>query len=126
MKLRLDSGSAQNVITACGDGYVEINKTSRYECGLIVLAEQVIENWVPGGVAELRVEDLSQVVALSPAIVLLGTGSRQRFPSPAVLRPLIDANIGYEVMDIGAACRTYNLLASEGRKVAAALMFDRH
>ena len=47
------------------------------------------------------------------------------FPSPALLRPLIEARIGYEVMDVAAACRTYNLLTSEGRKVAAALLFDR-
>lgn len=126
MKLRLDSGSAQNLVTACGGGFVELNKTSRYQCSLIVLAERVIENWVQGGLAELCSEDIRRVAALSPAIVLLGTGSRQRFPPPAVLRPLIEANIGYEVMDLGAACRTYNLLAGEGRKVAAALLFDRN
>ena len=124
MKLHLDSSGAQNVFTAYGDGFVELNKTSRYDRGVIVLADRVIENWGQGGVSGLSLEDISQLAALTPAIVLLGTGSRQRFPSPAQLRPLIAAQIGYEVMDLIAACRTYNLLAGEGRKVAAALLFD--
>lgn len=125
MKLHLDSSGAQNVITACGDGYVEINKTTRYDRGVIVLGDRIIADWGQGGVSGLSVEDISQLAALDPGIVLLGTGSRQRFPSPAKLRPLIEAQIGYEVMDLAAACRTYNLLAGEGRKVAAALLFDR-
>lgn len=125
MKLHLDSSGAQNVFTACGDGFVEINKTTRYDRGVIVLADRIIEDWGQGGVSGLSAHDISQLAALAPAIVLLGTGSRQRFPSPSQLRPLIEAQIGYEVMDLAAACRTYNLLAGEGRKVAAALLFDR-
>lgn len=124
MKLRLDSNGAQNVVTAYGDGFVELNKTSRYESGVIILADRIIENWGQGGVSGLTVDDISQLAALTPEVVLLGTGTRQRFPSPALLRPLIEARIGYEVMDMAAACRTYNLLSSEGREVAAALLFD--
>lgn len=125
MKLHLDLGGGQNRFTACGDGFVELNKSSRYERGVIVLADRVIESWGQGGVAGLSVEDIRELAALAPAIVLLGTGGRQRFPAPALLRPLIEAQIGFEVMDLAAACRTYNLLAGEGRKVAAALLFDR-
>jgi uncharacterized protein len=125
VKLHLQSSDAQNLFTACGDGFVELNKQSRHERGLIVLTDRVVENWGQGGVAGLSIDDMAQVAALEPAIVLLGTGSRQVFPPPAVLRPLIEARIGYEVMDVGAACRTYNLLAGEGRRVAAALLFDR-
>jgi len=61
---------------------------------------------------------------LKPEVVVVGTGTRQRFPSPQVLRPLIEANIGYEIMDLAAACRTFNILATEGRAVVAALVFD--
>jgi uncharacterized protein len=57
-------------------------------------------------------------------VVLLGTGWRQRFPAPALMRPLMDERIGYEIMDLPAACRTYNILMAEGRYVAAALLFD--
>ena len=125
MKLRLDSNGAQNIFTAYGDGFVELNKSSRYERSIIVLADRVIDNWGQGGVSGLSSEDIRQLAALAPAIVLLGTGSRQRFPSATLLRPLIEAQVGYEVMDLMAACRTYNLLAGEGRRAAAALLFDR-
>ncbi len=125
MKLHLQSSDAQNLFTACGDGFVELNKQSRHERGLIVLTDRIIENWGRSGVAGLSSDDIAEVAALKPAIVLLGTGSKQTFPPHAVLRPLIDAQIGYEVMDVGAACRTYNLLAGEGRSVAAALLFDQ-
>jgi uncharacterized protein len=62
------------------------------------------------------------VLMRAPEIVLLGTGPRLRFPSPAVYASLLKARIGVEVMDTAAACRTYNILAAEGRRVAAALM----
>lgn len=124
MKLHVESGGAQNIFTSYGYGFVELNKSSRFERGVIVLADRVIENWGQGGVSGLCADDISQLVALAPGIVLLGTGSRQRFPAARILRPLIEAQVGYEVMDLAAACRTYNLLAGEGRKVAAALLFD--
>ena len=57
-------------------------------------------------------------------IVLLGTGKRQRFPPPALMQPLIDARVGYEIMNLQAACRTYNIVMAEGRRAAAALLFD--
>jgi uncharacterized protein len=57
-------------------------------------------------------------------VVLLGTGARQRFPAPVLMRSLIDRGIGVEVMDTHAACRTYNILMAEGRDVAAALILE--
>ena len=64
-------------------------------------------------------------VALEPEIVLLGTGDRQHFPHPRLLAPLTERRIGVEVMDTRAACRTFNILVAEGRRVAAALVIDR-
>ncbi len=64
------------------------------------------------------------LTGLGTEMILLGTGSRLRFPSGALLRPFANAGIGLDVMDLQAACRTYNILAAEGRKVAAALLFD--
>jgi len=67
---------------------------------------------------------MEKLTGLGTEIILLGTGSRLRFPSGALLRPFAHAGIGLDVMDLPAACRTYNILAAEGRKVAAALLFD--
>ncbi|MEN3109921.1 Mth938-like domain-containing protein [Uliginosibacterium paludis] len=78
--------------------------------------------WAARGFDVLNAEDFLPVIELRPAVVLIGTGARQRFPAPAVLRHLIEARIGFEVMDTGSACRTYNLLAAEGRAVVAALL----
>jgi uncharacterized protein len=72
----------------------------------------------------LEEADLRRLLDFSPELVLLGTGPRQRFPRPALLRPLIEARVGFEVMDLQAACRTFNILVGEGRRVAAALLFD--
>ena len=67
---------------------------------------------------------MEKLTGLGTEIILLGTGNRLRFPSGALLRPFAKAGIGLDVMDLPAACRTYNILAAEGRKVAAALLFD--
>ena len=67
---------------------------------------------------------MQQLLALGSEIILLGTGSRLRFPPAPLLRLFLAARIGLEVMDLQAACRTYNILAAEGRNVAAALLFD--
>jgi uncharacterized protein len=81
------------------------------------------QTWPGIPAAQEHVEERwSAVVAYAPAIVLIGTGKTLKFPHPSLLRPLIDARIGYEVMATDAACRTYNVLLSEGRKVCAALV----
>lgn len=90
----------------------------------LLLTPESVDVWPVSGFAGLSAASLEAVCALKPALVLIGTGSRQHFPAPAVLRPLIEARIGFEIMDTGSACRTYNLLAGEGRRVAAALLLD--
>jgi uncharacterized protein len=62
------------------------------------------------------------IIEYAPNIVVIGTGDKHVFPHPSLLRPLIEARIGYEVMDTAAACRTYNVLVSEGRKICAAII----
>jgi uncharacterized protein len=123
MKLHRDPPSALNTITAFGDGYLRINE-SRHERSLIVMPDRIVEGWGGGGFAALTSADFERVCALAPDVVLIGTGRAQRFPAAATLRPLIDARIGFEVMDSAAACRTYNILMSEGRRVAAALLIE--
>jgi uncharacterized protein len=123
LKLHLDNISGINAFTGYGEGYVMVNG-QRYGHNLVVLPQRIVSDWQPAGFDQLTAEDFARLAALGPEIVLLGTGSRLRFPRPELTRALIEARIGLEVMDIQAACRTYNILAAEERKVAAALLFS--
>jgi len=124
MKLHADSRSGHHVITAHGAGFVAVNG-QRHERSLLVLPDRIDPAWGPDDFAALTVEHLAPLAQLGCDVVLLGTGERQRFPAPALLRPLIEARVGAEVMDTPAACRTYNILMAEGRRVAAALLIER-
>ena len=94
----------------------------RYERSLVVLPDRPVEAWAAEGVDMLREEDLQFLAELGVEIVLLGTGKSLRFLRPRLLQSLVRARVGVEVMDTPAACRTYNILVAEGRKVAAALI----
>jgi uncharacterized protein len=123
MKLHLASNTAQNTFTGYGDGFVLLNgrKITR---SAIVTPEQVIEPWATAGFAALTSEDFRSLLTLSPEIVLFGSGSAFRFLRPVTTQALSAAHIGVEVMDTPAACRTYNVLLAEGRRVAAALIIE--
>ncbi len=88
----------------------------------MLLPDAVIEGWAPAGFGALTERDFDALLANQPELVLLGTGERQQFPHPGLLRPLSAAHVGVEAMDTRAACRTFNILAAEGRRVAAALI----
>ena len=90
---------------------------------LLSSAGEILE-WPVKSYAELLACNFDQIVALKPELILLGTGNRQHFPKPELLKPLIEAKIGYEIMDSQAACRTYNILVGEGRQVLLALIVD--
>lgn len=122
MKLHLSGPSALNAFTGYGPGYVAVNGR-RHEHSLIVLPDRLVLDWAATSFEALAAEHLAAVAAHSPEIVLLGTGATLRFPRPELTRPLAQAGIGLEVMDVQAACRTYNILAAESRRVAAALLF---
>lgn len=121
MKLHLTQNTPQNLFTGYGEGYVMVNGR-RFEASLIVLPEQLIENWAPRQFEALTEDNFVELVAIKPEIVLLGTGPTQRFPHPRLSRALAENRIGLEVMDSYAAARTYNILMAEGRSVAAALI----
>lgn len=123
MKLNLDQNASINTVTGYGNDHLMINKV-RHDGNLLLTADRIVTGWAPGGFAGLTEQDFAAARELGVEIVLIGTGSRQRFPNPALLRPLMDARIGFEIMDLAAACRTYNILVGEGRSVAAALIFD--
>jgi uncharacterized protein len=121
MKLQAAQAEGRNVFNAYGEAYVEVNAV-RYERGILVLPDRVIEDWAPADFASLALADFEFLAALDAEIVLLGTGATQRFPSPDLLQPFMRARRGFETMSTHAACRTYNVLVGEGRKVAAALI----
>ena len=121
MKLHRETAAAQNTFTAYGEGYVMVNER-RIEKSVVVLPGRIIADWEATSFEALAPQHLAALVGLGNEILLLGTGSRLRFPAAELLRPLVEAGIGVEVMDVRAACRTYNILLAEERKVAAALL----
>ena len=123
MKLHRELNIGRNIITAIGERHIDING-QRYENSLLVLPQQILENWAQGGFDALSLTAFRPIIELKAEILLLGTGLRQRFPAPALLRELMSAHIGVEVMDTSAACRTFNILVAEGRNVAAALLIE--
>lgn len=123
MKLQLAGPTDQNLFTGHGPGFVAINRI-RHETSLVVLPNRVIEPWAVAQVGDLSPEQLDFLANLDVDIVLLGTGLRLRFPPLGHIRALAAKRIGLECMDTGAACRTYNILAQEGRRVAAALIVE--
>ena len=121
MKLHQAVAGAANVFTAYGEGYVSVNGERR-TASVIVMPDRILD-WPVASFEQLRAEDFTVLETLGLEIVLLGTGRRQRFPHPRLTAALARAGIGVEVMDLQAACRTYNILVAEERKVAAALLF---
>jgi uncharacterized protein len=121
MKLSLDLPGRINVIRAYVPGELRVGDAT-HRSSLIVTASTLIERWRPARMDDLQPADLEPIVALQPAVLLIGSGARQQFPDRAVLASLYAARIGFEIMDTGAACRTYNVLVAEGRDVAAALL----
>jgi uncharacterized protein len=120
VKLQLAGRSALNTVTAYGEGYVMING-ERHEGNLIVLPERIL-SWGAAGFEALGESDFEMLAGLGTELVLLGTGASLRFPAPRLTQALALARIGLEVMDTQAACRTYNILMAEERRVAAALL----
>lgn len=121
MKLNLSQREGKNFCTGYGEGFVLVNG-QRFERNLIVLPERLIAAWDVESFESLSARDFDFLLSLQPEILLLGTGERSRFPHPRLTTGLVAANVGLEVMDTRAACRTYNVLVEEGRKVAAALL----
>ena len=127
MKLHLTASSGHFAVTGHAPGRVDINGRP-HERSVLVMPDRLDADWGPGRsetLAAAHLADLATRAGMAAGkVVLLGTGSRQRFPPASWLKPLIDLGIGVEVMDTGAACRTYNILVAEGRDVTAALVVE--
>lgn len=125
MKLHLNNDPSQQLFTGYGDDHVLING-HRFDASLLLTTRGVeIAPWAGLDFDALTAAHFEWVALRELDILLLGTGTRLRFPHPSLTRALMDARIGLEVMDIGAMCRTYNILATEGRTVGAAVLIER-
>jgi len=120
MKLHATRPEGRNLFSGYGPGYVAINGV-RYERSVVVLADRILE-WEVTDFDGLDAAAISALAALPLEILILGTGASLRFPHASHFKMLREAGIGMEVMDTSAACRTYNILLSEDRRVGAALL----
>ena len=124
MKLQPDRQPSLNTVSAYGSNYIEIN-AQRYDQSIILGPEGPVLEWSCSRFEDLKIEDVELIAGQKPAVVIFGSGQKIRFPRPELLKPLIQARIGVETMDLQAACRTYNILMAEGRNVIAALLIEK-
>jgi uncharacterized protein len=135
MKISLDNNSATYSIRAYEHGKITINEQSISK-SVIVMPDKLILDWQPQSLEQLSIENMQILADIGAEIILLGTGAKLQFPEPAMVAAAMGhkrfsldddasnliAPIGVEIMDTAAACRTFNVLSSEGRNVAAALL----
>lgn len=119
--LDLDHNQAKFQIRAYQPGWIQINE-ERYTASLIISANELMTDWQPQSVEELTTSALDRVMTLKPDILIIGTGSKHVLLPVSLYGHLINHGIGVEVMETGAACRTYNALTAENRRVVAALL----
>ncbi|AIO67085.1 Mth938-like domain-containing protein [Burkholderia oklahomensis] len=124
MKLHQDPSNTLNTVTGYGPDYVDIN-LQRHESSVIVLPGAPVVEWPVASFDALTPELFAMLLEPQPELVIFGSGARLRFPHPSLTALLTAQRIGVETMDFQAACRTYNILMAEGRKVAAALLIER-
>jgi len=122
MKLQPDKSDVQT-LTAHGPGWVAVNN-ERVDKSVVVGSRGERFAWDCSRFDELGVEHFAQLAELGAELIIFGSGARIRFPQAAWLQPLMARRTGVETMDTGAACRTYNILAGEGRHVVAALLIE--
>jgi uncharacterized protein len=125
MKLHLNTPDSLNSISGHGRGFVMINdtrQTTRLETAAIIMPDRLVSPWRVADPSAVNLADFTAVLELKPELVIFGSGTTFRFPDPRIMAAFSQAKIGFDVMDTPAACRTYNVLMSEGRNVAAALL----
>jgi len=121
MKLVREAGEGTYRIRSFEPGRLTVNETV-YESSVALSLTELQHPWPVTDVSQLAVSDLDPVMALNPEIILLGTGETQCFPPRSVMRDVVSRQIGLEVMDTASACRTFNVLMAEGRRIVAALV----
>jgi len=124
LKLHQDSSGALNTVTGYGADYVDVNLV-RHESSILLLPDTPVVDWPVSSFDALGPEHFEQLLEQAPEVVVFGSGARLRFPHPRLTAALTARRVGVETMDFMAACRTYNILMAEGRRVAAALLIER-
>lgn len=125
MRLALDTSSTANQISHYGDGQFTIHQRN-YRQNLVISSNKLLTPWTQKTITELTIDDLTPILSCQPKIILLGTGDTLVFPHPSLVAHIQTLGIGCEVMDTAAACRTFNVLVSEGRNVVAGLLLSAH
>lgn len=123
MQLHRDSSDGINIIRGFDATRVRV-KEQYITIPCIVTVETIIAPWHAGSSTQLTITDLKPATATNPELILLGTGEHSRMPAVELVSAVNNAGIGFEWMDTAAACRTYNVLAHEGRAVALVLLAD--
>jgi len=121
MKIELDTTSGDNVIGSYRPGSIFVNDSELTD-SFIVMPDALIRNWPPKSMKSLQLHHVAMIAELDPELVIFGSGERIVFPAISLLAPLLERNIGYEIMGTASACRSFSILGSEGRRVAAAMM----
>jgi uncharacterized protein len=135
MRFERDDPSGGYAIRAYGPGAVTVRLPAAQASGenrgqltltrsFLIASDRLETDWGPTCWEALDIRHMEAIAALGPEVAVLGVGGQMRFPRPELLRPLVEHGIGFEVMDTQAACRTYNLLSGEGRRVVAALLIE--
>ena len=120
MKFTLEAGAGVNLIRGYSDTEIRVGEM-RVQDSCLVTADQLLTHWGAVVFADLTVAHADTLLALEPEVVILGTGMTQQFAPLPLRRALAARGVGLEAMQLGAACRTFNVLVQEERRVAAAL-----
>ena len=121
MKLSEDKPANSHIIRGYDSHSIDING-KLYTQSLVVSKQHLVTDWPVKSVADLNQSTLAALLVIQPEVVLIGTGLRLQFPHPECYASLLNQGIGVEFMDSGAACRTYNILLGEERKVIAGII----
>ena len=122
MKFTADSARG-NIIRSYSPGEIKLREDT-IRSNVIISQEKIIPDWNPPAIDQLSIADFAPALDQKPEIILFGTGRQQQFPNIALLTEIMRAGTAIEVMETGAACRTYNVLIGEYRAVVAALLID--
>jgi uncharacterized protein len=117
----LDSSDVPNLIRSHTENSVTIGETV-YTTSLIISPGNLNDAWGPDSADSLTASHVDELLLLEPELILIGTGLQQVFPNMEILKPMVENQVGYEIMNTAAACRTYNILVAEGRAVVAGLI----
>ncbi|HYM34732.1 MAG TPA: MTH938/NDUFAF3 family protein [Steroidobacteraceae bacterium] len=123
MKFTREQPANVNLIRSYSSGELRIGEqVLRASC--LLSGKQLIVDWTPRTASELTLDHFAAAWSWQPEIILLGAGTRPELPTRELYAAILSRGIGFEVMDIGAACRTFNVLVSENRRVAAGLLLN--